>query len=187
MRKSPLTTILACAVGLLACQSAHAVQFTLNSSLASLIDPGNTNSVFFEVDGTTLAETGTVANLYSATLGGNANNGFFVAISFGGNPQPVLNSAFLKTANGYLLWDAADFTAFNAGTFDSIKLWNSGTDGITNNKGKYQETSHAGLNGSLGLTTNGNHVPDGGATVALFGLSLLGMTAVRKAIGQAKA
>ena len=39
----------------------------------------------------------------------------------------------------------------------------------------------------IGRSTNGNPVPDGGATIALLGLSLLGMTAARKAMSQSKA
>lgn len=37
------------------------------------------------------------------------------------------------------------------------------------------------------LTGPNTRVPDGGATIALLGLSLLGMTAVRKAMAQSKA
>jgi hypothetical protein len=178
-----ITKSLVCAFGLLASHSAHAVQFVLNSSAATTIG-GNTTSVFYEVTGAN-AESGPASGLYSSSVGGDANTGFFVSISFGSNPQPVLTSAFLKASNQYLLWDNLDLAAFNSGTFDSIILWNNGgSAGIQNGNNKYHGTSHAGLNGMLGTTTN---VPDGGATMALLGLSLFGMTAVRKAMAQPKA
>lgn len=181
MKKSTITKILACSIGLLACQSAHAIQFVLNSSAATKVG-GNSTSTFYEVTGGNV-ESGTASGLYTSSVGGDANNGFFVSISFGANPQPVLTSAFLKASNEYLLWDSTDLAAFNSGTFDSIILWNNdGAAGIRNTNNKYQATSHAGLNG-----TPGTNVPDGGATMALLGLSLLGLTAVRKAMAQPKA
>jgi hypothetical protein len=166
-----------CAVLLGLATQANGISFDLSSSGAQLT-PGNTTSGFFEVDGQTLVETGTAASLYSATLGGDEDNGFWVKIAFDSNPQPVLTSAFLKASNNYLWWDATDLVAFNAGTFDSITLWNSGSGGIQNKNGKYQGTSHAGLNGSPGTTS----VPDGGLTLMLLGMALGGLGYARRLV-----
>lgn len=166
MNKLLLTS--AFVMGLATCQMANAISFTLASSAAT-ITPGNTTAAFYNVSGDGV-ESGTAASLYSATFGGDANNGFWVKVSFDSNPQPVLTSAFLKASNKYLWWDAADLAAFNAGTYDSIVLENTGAGGIKNQNGKYKNTSHAGLNG-----TKGTNVPDGGATAALLGLGLLGI------------
>jgi len=171
MKKLLLGSLLA--VGLLLTQAANAATFTLASSLATL-SPGNLTTTFYEVasDGT---DSGTAASLYSATLGGDENAGFWVNISFGGNPQPVLTSAFLKASNQHLLWDSTDLATFNSGIFDSIRLENIGTGGILNRNGKYHETSHAGLNG-----TPGTKVPDGGSTLALVGLAIAGFGLIRR-------
>ena len=67
---------------------------------------------------------------------------------------------------------------FNAGTYDSIRLENSGAGGIKNPPGNaYLGTSHAGLNGTPGTTTN---VPDAGSTVALLGVVIAGFGLVRR-------
>jgi len=153
----------------LAC-SANAITFTLESAAASKVG-GNTASQFYDVNGSSSETNGTTAkDLFSSTVGGNQNSGFWVKIAFGTNPQPVLTSAYLKASNGYLLWDAFDLAAFNGGAFDSITLWNSGASGIKNQNGKFQNTSHAGLLGQLGV-----RVPDGGTTAMLLGFSLVGL------------
>ncbi len=166
----------ACAVVLGLATQANGISFDLSSSGANVV-LGNTTSGFFEVNGTSpFPETGTAASLYSATLGGDADTGFWVKIAFDSNPQPVLTSAFLKASNKYLWWDDTDLAAFNAGTFDSITLWNSGSGGIQNDNHKYQGTSHAGLNGSPGTTS----VPDGGLTLMLLGMALGGLGYARR-------
>ena len=144
----------------------------LQSSNATIVLSSNTTSAFFEVAGNG-TESGTAAGLYSATLGGDENAGFWVKISFDGNPQPILTSAFLKAGNGYLWWDAADLAPFNAGTYDSIVLWNNTVEGIRNSNGKYKGTSHAGLVGTLGTVTH--NVPDDSATISLLGLGVIGL------------
>ncbi len=155
--------------------NASAVNFDLHAVDASKI-VGNTTSSFYEVSGAG-AESGTSAGDFSSTLGGNENTGFWVKISFGSNPQPDLTSAFLKASNKYLLWDSVDLTAFNAGTFDSITLWNDGgSAGIRNQNNKYQGTSHAGILGEPGTT----EVPDGGSTLILVGAAFAVMSAVKR-------
>ena len=159
--------------------SAEAIPYTLTSAMATKTD-GNTTSSFYEVTGVA-AESGTAVALYSAAVGGDENSGWWVEISFGNNPQPVLTSAFLKAGNenaggGYLWWDSADLAAFNAGSFTSIILQNSGSGGLMNKPGNaYLGTSHAGLNGEPGT-----RVPDGGATLGLLGLGLIGFGALRR-------
>jgi hypothetical protein len=167
------------ALGLFGGTTAHAVSFDLLAPNATIVLSSNTTSTFFEVAGNG-TESGTAASLYSATLGGNEDTGFWVKISFDGNPQPVLTSAFLKASNDYLWWDATDLAAFNSGSFDSITLWNSGSAGQglghytgnpTNPQWKFYGTSHAGINGTPGESTIPG-VPDGGSTLALLGLAL---------------
>lgn len=164
--------ILLTLAGLSLTSLAHALNFDLFAASASTVG-GNTTSTFYEVSGAG-AESGTAAAFYSSSLGGNANDGFWVKFSFGGNPQPVLQSAFLKASNKYLWWDSTDLAAFNAGTFDSLTLWNSGAAGLKNKNNKFHGTSHAGLNGSLG-ETDIPRVPESGTTAALLGLALVGL------------
>lgn len=169
-----LTAVLSGAVIALAL-SAEAIPYTLTSAMATK-NHGNTTSSFYEVTGVA-AESGTAVALYSAAVGGSESAGWWVEISFGSNPQPFLTSAFLKASNEYLWWDAADLAAFNAGTFTSIILQNSGDNGLKNDNGKYHATSHAGLNGEPGT-----RVPDGGATLGLLGLGLLGLGVLRRRV-----
>ena len=164
------------AVGLLVSQAANAASYTLASSAATIFG-GNLTTPFYEVTGGGV-DSGTAASLYSTTVGGDGATGWWVNISFDGNPQPVLTSAFLKAGNFHLFWDAADLATFNAGTYDSIRLENSGAGGIKNPPGNaYLGTSHAGLNGTPGTTTN---VPDAGSTVALLGVVIAGFGLVRR-------
>jgi hypothetical protein len=167
--------------------TAHAVSFELQSSSATIVLSNNTTSSFFEVQGNG-TESGTAASLYSATLGGNEDTGFWVKISFDGNPQPILTSAFLKASNDYLWWDATDLATFNSGVYDSITLWNSGAAGqglghYTGNPNspawKFYGTSHAGINGTPGESTIPG-VPDGGSTLALLGLALSAFAIARR-------
>jgi hypothetical protein len=164
--------------------TAHAVSFDLQSSNATIVLSSNTTSAFFEVAGNG-TESGTAAGLYSATLGGDENAGFWVKISFDGNPQPILTSAFLKAGNDYLWWDATDLSGFNSGVYDSITLWNSGAAGeglghyTGNDQWKFQGTSHAGINGTPGESTIPG-VPDGGSTLAFLGLALSAFAIARR-------
>jgi len=165
-----LTTCAAAALYLALACSVQAITFTLQSAVASTVS-GNTTSPFYDVKGNGSETNGTTGkDLFSSILGGNENSGFWVKIAFGTNPQPVITSAYLKASNGYLLWDAADLVAFNGGVFDSITLWNSGAGGIKNRNNKFNEISHAGFFGQLGV-----RVPDGSATAMLLGLTLAGL------------
>jgi len=161
-------------IGFLAAGSwSHAITFNLESSAATMVG-GNTTSPFYGVNGSGVEANGTIAkDWFSSTVGGNANSGFWVNISFGPNPQPVLSSAFLKASNAYLFWNSADLTGFNAGLYDSITLWNSGANGLKNQNGKFHETSHAGVTGTPGV-----RVPDGGTTAALLGTALLALGSI---------
>jgi len=151
---------------------------------AATIVSGNTTSTFYEVTGAG-AESGSAAGLYSSTVPGSDATGWSVKISFGPNPQPILTSAFLKASNEYLWWDASDLALFNSGEYDSITLWNKGGpgEGIGHNTGgsspvwKFHGTSHAGLNGSPGTS-----VPDGGFTLALLGMALIGVASARRLV-----
>ena len=167
------TAVLACAVCLPLASQVSAISFDAHSAVATHI-AGNTTSAFYEVSGAGV-ESGTAAGLFSATLGGDADTGFWVKIAFGSNPQPGLTSAFLKASNEYLWWDSTDLAAFNSGTFDSITLWNNGANGIKNTNNKFQGTSHAGLNGTPGTT-----VPDGGSTLLLLGAGLAVLGVARR-------
>jgi hypothetical protein len=156
--------------------SVHAINFDLVSAEATLNDGNPGDSMFVHVDDAGVL-TGDMAGLYSATMGGDELAGFWVRIDFGGEPQPFLTSATLKAANQYLLWDAADLAAFNAGTFTSITLWNSGPGGIMNQNERFQEISHADLYGEPGT-----NVPDGGLTVALLGFGLAAAAGARRLV-----
>ncbi len=167
----------ACAVVCGLATQANGISFDLYSSGATL-NKGNINSLFYEphpaVGGAAAFNLGTAKDLYSTTFGGDDTAGFWVNVAFGSNPKPVLESAFLKAGNSYLLWDATDLTDFNAGTFDSITLWNSDPGGIHNDgSGAYNGTSHAGLNGATG-------VPDAGCTLMLLGVSVTGLGVLRR-------
>lgn len=166
-----LTTFAGLSLAVLA--SAHATGFTLNSSTATIVG-GNEVSSFYQVnkpneDHVNWWESGSAAGLYSFTQGGNSQNGFWVTISFDGNPQPILDSAFIKAGNFRLTWDANDLKAFNEGIFDSITLIQDGIWNPPHNS--LLGISHAGINGRPGVKL----VPDTGLTVVLLGL---GLTAV---------
>ncbi len=176
----------ACAVVFGLATQANGISFDLYSSGASM-NEGNINSLFYEPHpavGSTAAYTlGTAKDLYSTTFGGDDTAGFWVNVAFGSNPKPVLESAFLKAGNSYLLWNDDDLKAFNnpvpGVTYDSITLWNSGSGGIQNPpKNAYLGTSHAGLNGSPGTTS----VPDGGMTIMLLGMALGGLGYARRLV-----
>src|SRR5688500_16959789 len=95
--------------------SANAITFTLESAAALKVG-GDTTSQFYDVNGSGSETNGTTAkDMFSSTVGGNQNAGFWVKIAFGTNPQPVLTSAYLKASSGYLLWDSFDLVAFNGG------------------------------------------------------------------------
>lgn len=164
---------------------AHAVTFTLNASSATIVN-GNTVSSFYQVSGGG-AESGTSAATFSSVISGqgavSANDPWTVVISFNG-PQPTLASAFIKASNGYLWWDASDLAAFNSGSYTSITLVQNG---LINNPGNaYHEISHAGLNGTAGGTdSNTPGVPDGGASVAMLGVTLVGLTLAFRRFGRA--
>lgn len=163
-------------LGLGVAQSAFAVAFTLTSATATKVLNSNYTSSFYEVGGNGVETPGTTAiNQFSSSVGGDATNGFWVAISFGVNPQPYLTAAFLKAGNGYLWWDAADLAAFNAGVFDSIILKNNTPEGLRNTNNKYKETSHAGLVGELKPVVVVHNVPDAGTTVSLLGLGMISL------------
>lgn len=181
MKNLKVTALLLVFLGL--SRSALAIPYNLATADATLVS-GNTVSTFYEVSGSGVETPGTTAiNLFSGTTGGDEDLGFWVNISFGGNPQPFLTSAFLKASNQYLWWDAADLAGFNAGTFDSIILWNNALSGINHYTGgknpqlKYHGTSHAGVNGTLGEVVIDPHgsVPDASSTVALLGLGMIGL------------
>lgn len=171
--KSKIASLLLLGLGL--AHSAFAIPYNLTSATATTVS-GNYVSTFYQVDGAGVEKAGTTAiDLFSSTVGGDDVNGFWVNISFGGNPQPHLDAAFLKASNAYLWWDAADLAAFNAGTFDSIILWNNTVEGIRNGNGKFKGTSHAGLVGELTPVVVTHNVPDAGATVSLLGLGMMGL------------
>ena len=181
LRKLTLAAVSALALA----GSAHAVNFDLTSSIAQLLggNPGDAAFVDVREDGTVL---GGATGLYTATVGGSGKDGYWVRIDFGSNPQPVLESAFLKAGNSHLFWDATDLAAFNAGTYTSITLWNSGSGGIKNPPGNaYLGTSHAGLEGKLGVPPPDvppPSVPDGGLTLSFLGLGLAIIGGVRRVI-----
>src|SRR6187549_933378 len=95
-------------------RTASAVPFYLEAEVATLTG-GTTNSGFYEVEGG--VDSGSAASLYTPTSGGNNVAGYWVEISFGGNPQPILTSAFFRAGGGansaYLWWDSTDLAAFN--------------------------------------------------------------------------
>ena len=161
---------------------ANAISYDLYSTDGSLRD-GNRNSDFFEahptVGDTAAFNLGSAKDLYTTTFGGDDKAGFSVTIAFGDNAQPVLTSAFLKAGSYYLYWGSSDLTAFNAGTFDSITLWNKNPNGIMNpGHTSYLGTSHAGL-----LGKEGTSVPDAGSTLMLLGAGLAGVGLLRRRIG----
>lgn len=160
---------------------AHATAFVLDEATATIpTPPANTTSSFYQVNGpndthAAFWESGSSLGLYSFTTGGDSTNGWWVNISFDGNPQPVLDSAFMKAGPTYLWWDAADLAAFNAGTFDSIKLIQNGIWNPPHNA--LLGISHAGINGSPGEE---HQVPDTGTTLILLGLSLTSIAFVNR-------
>jgi hypothetical protein len=177
MKSIKLTALVLSCFGL--AHSAFALPYNLQTASAAIVANANIVSTFYEVSGSGVETPGTSAiNLFSATTGGDANNGYWVNISFGLNPQPYLDSAFLKAGNGYLLWDSADLAGFNAGTYDSIVLWNNSIEGIRNTNGKYKGTSHAGLFAGTKPVVTVHNVPDASSTVTLLGLSMIGLFVV---------
>lgn len=158
---------------------AAAVTYTLNNASATVVS-GNTTSAFYQVSGAG-AESGSLAAIYSSTISGqgavSAHNPWTVEIVFNG-AQPVLTSAFVKAGNNYLLWDAADLAAFNAGTFTSITLVQNGLFNPPHNS--YLGISHAGFTGSAPASTTS--VPDGGVTAMMLGAAIvaLGLVARRR-------
>jgi hypothetical protein len=175
MKSLKITALLL--LGLCIARSASAVPFYLETEDSTKFTNVTTNSSFYQVTGAGV-ESGTALNLFSSTIGGNANTGWWVNISFGGNPQPILTSAFLKAGNDYLWWDAADLLTFNAGVYDSIILENDDlATGLHNTNNKFLETGHAGINGTAGqvVVVVHNDVPDASSTVALLGLGMIGL------------
>jgi len=177
MKNVVLKSLFVGGLALLASASSLAIpNFDLLSASGTIVAADPAHSSFYEVTGGGV-ETGSMATFYSATFGGGISTGYWVTISFDGNPQPLLTSAFLKTGVSlYLSWDSTDLASFNAGTYDSITLWNQDPNGMKKGPGnsEYRIISFAGLNGSPGS------VPDGGATVALIGLGLLGLAGLRR-------
>jgi hypothetical protein len=159
--------------------AANAAQFTLQSSWGTIFSGNDVPSLYN--DPSSGPATGTAAGLYTTTFGGNASTGYWVDISFNGNPQPVLTDVILKAGPSYIEWGAAALAAFNSGTYDSIILWNDNPNGIVNQNGKYLGTSHAGLDGTVTVVS----APDGGMTLALLGLSLAGIHGLRRKLGAA--
>lgn len=163
-------------------RSAFAVPFLLETEAATKV-AGTLNSPFYQVSSGGVELLGTTAvGLFTSTLGGNDVDGFWVNISFGGNPQPILTSAFLKASNAHLLWDSSDLLAFNAGDFDSITLWNRSVAndnnvGLRNGNNKFHNIGHAGLMGTLGeaVVDVRNNVPDASSTLAMLGLGMIGL------------
>jgi hypothetical protein len=160
---------------------AHANAFVLDNSTATIPPPpANTTSGFYQVNSSDdnhpgFWESGSSVGLYSFTTGGDSLTGWWVNISFDGNPQPLLESAFMKAGPTYLWWDSTDLAAFNAGTFDSIKLIQNG---IWNNPhNALLGISHAGINGTPGEE---HKVPDSGTTMMLLGLSLTAIAFVNR-------
>lgn len=168
--------VLASLAALALATSAQAINFDLTTNAAELFpgNPGDATFVDVREDGTVLGEA---MGLYTATMGGAAATGWWVRVDFEGNPQPVLESAFLKAGPSYLWWDEMDLAPFNAGVYTSITLWNSGPGGIMNAPGNaFLETSHAGLEGAQGVPG----VPDGGLTLSLLGASLALLGGLRR-------
>lgn len=173
--KSKIAALLLISLGF--AHSASAVPYYLETVNATKTS-GTTNSDFYQVTGGG-AESGTALSLYSFTFGGSASAGWWVEISFGGNPQPILTSAFLKAGPNYLWWDAADLLAFNAATFDSIILKNdNAAAGLRNPPNNaFLGIGHVGLNGTAGelVVEQHNNVPDASSTVAMLGLGMIGL------------
>ncbi|MGA2656659.1 MAG: VPDSG-CTERM sorting domain-containing protein [Verrucomicrobiota bacterium] len=158
--------------------AASAAQFTLASSSGSVISGNDVASLYDTENG------GTAAGLYSTTFGGSASTGYWVDISFDGHPQPVLTDAILKAGPYYIEWGSAALAAFNSGTWTSIILWNNSPGGIKNKPGNaFLGTSHAGLDGTVGTGVVG--VPDSGITLALLGMSLVGIHGLRRKLAAA--
>jgi hypothetical protein len=181
MRK--ILSILGVSIGL--AWTANAVQFTLYDTTATIVG-GNIVPSFYNVTPPATTGVGTAGSLYTATYGGSSTTGFFVDISFNGNPQPFLTDAILKAADSYLEWDSTDLAAFNSGTYSGIILYNGNSggslpdpNGIVNSPGNaYQGTSHAGLDGRLGVAP----VPDGGLTITMLGMAMGGLAWMRRKI-----
>lgn len=144
----------------------RSASFTLANTDASIMW-GNSSSSFYETTGNGM-DSGSSAASYSSTRTGNALTGFAVTISFGGNAQPVLTSAFIDSGPVTLYWDSNDLAGFNSGIFDSIVLKEGGlfAPPFTSVLG----ISKAGLSG-----VETHKVPDGGATALLLGISLIGL------------
>lgn len=152
----------------------NAVTFTLNNSTATIFTNANTTSAFYEA--TTASDSGTMASTFTFSYTGQASvasaDPFKIEIFFNG-PQPVLSSAFWKAGNDYMFWDAADLAPFNAGVYTSITLVGNGLLNPPGNS--YLGLSHAGLAGTAGNPPGTPGVPDGGSTVLMLGLGLMGL------------
>ncbi len=189
--KAKITTGIAAAL-VMAVVSANAIPtyFVLDGSTAAT-SSGKTPTTFWYK-----AETGTPAKeegsadatgMFTTAFGGDENNGYWALVTWGSNPQPEITEVLLKAANEVLRWDEDDLFAFNNGSYDGLKLVQNVivNDNKKNEKkakatfqSNFQGTSHIQLNG--GPST---HVPDGGATLALLGLGVLGLGALRRKIG----
>lgn len=207
MKKSTITKILACTIGLWASHSAHAISLTLGGPLpnfrtATLSDAvagsgltGSGNATVTDVEngyGGDWTERGSVEG---GTAGpGTISDGMLTVQVLSGNWGSNGPLSGNWTVNDPTFWTsyaqgAISLHVGNGGGEPDHFIWKI-TPGLFSGTWSYDGT---GLNGG-GLSNlklysegTGTTVPDGGATMALLGLSLLGMTAVRKAMAQPKA
>jgi hypothetical protein len=208
MKTSIIAKALICTIGLLACQSAHAISLTLGGPLPDFRTATLSDAVAGSgLTGSGNAREAVVENGYGGDWtergsvdGGTAGPG---TISDGMLTVQVLSGNWGSKgplSGNWTVNDPTFWTSYAQGAI-SLHVGNGGADepdhfiwkltpGLFSGTWSYDGTGLRGgglSNLKLYSDGTGTTVPDGGATMALLGLSLLGMTAVRKAMAQPKA
>jgi len=148
--------------------ASYAVPYNVNS-MGTLVGTfsGNTPNgpdTFYKFNKSGLEE-GTATSTFATVIGAGGTS---ATITWNGS-QPLLDFLYLKAATYFVKWDISNF---NDGVYDSITVANLGL--ITNRNNISQGISHVQIEGGL------SQVPDGGATLALLGLALVGLVLVRR-------
>jgi hypothetical protein len=116
----------------------------------------------FDVPGTESGAVDTFATVIS-------NGGLTATVTWSPTGSVSVSDIYLKAGNDYIYWDtsAVDWSTYDGFSITNDQIFNAGS-------GNAKAISHISVNGG------GSSVPDGGATVVLLGLGLVGMSVIAR-------